>query len=200
VRHEIIAIGGSAGSIPALRQITAALPANCPAAVFAVIHIPANIRSYLSEVLGFSGPLPAVQVKESMAIKPGKIYVAAPDFHMLIEHGRVFPWRGPKEDRHRPAINPLFRTAAETYGSSVVGVVLSGALNDGSAGLWKVKQHGGMAVVQNPRTAQVPDMPESVLEYVEPDHVLDSQEIGPLLMKLSCGYIPESLNRVPQWR
>jgi two-component system chemotaxis response regulator CheB len=186
VYREIIAIGGSAGSLSALTQIIETLPAECSAAVFVVIHIPSYQKSHLAEVLASKGPVPAIQVSESQSIQGGKVYVAPPDSHMLIERGRVLPWRGPKEDRHRPAINPLFRSAAESYGSNVVGVVLSGALQDGSAGLWKIKQRGGLAVVQDPQTAPVRDMPESVLKYVEADHVLSSQDIAALLVRLSC--------------
>jgi two-component system chemotaxis response regulator CheB len=186
VYREIIAIGGSAGSLSALTEIMAALPSDCSAAVFVVIHIPSYQKSHLAEVLAAKGAFPAIQVSESQPIQKGKVYVAPPDSHMLIDVGRVYPWRGPKEDRQRPAINPLFRSAAESYGAKVVGVVLSGALQDGSAGLWKIKQRGGLAVVQDPQTAPVRDMPESVLEYVEADHVLNSQGIGSLLQKLSC--------------
>jgi two-component system chemotaxis response regulator CheB len=186
VDREIIAIGGSAGSLTALTEIVRAMPAGCPAAVFVVIHIPSHQKSHLAEVLASNGTFPATQVTDSQPIRYRRIYVAPPDSHMLIENGRVFPWRGPKEDGHRPAINPLFRSVAESYGSRAVGVILSGALEDGSAGLWRIKQRGGLAVVQDPRSAAVRDMPESVLKYVEADHILNSQEIGPLLLRLSC--------------
>lgn len=181
---EIVAVGGSAGGLEALLEITRNLPQDFPAPVFVVIHIPGDKRSFLADIIAQHSSLPATQVYESQSIEGGHIYVAYPDTHLLIEGGRVFPWRGPKEDHHRPAINPLFRSAAEAYGPQAVGIVLSGGLQDGSAGLWSIKQRGGIAIVQNPETAIFPDMPESVLEYVIPDFVLEAAQIAPLLDNL----------------
>jgi len=187
VPNKIVVIGGSAGSIQALVEIVKVLPADLPAAVFVVVHIPANQKSHLCDIFAFKGSLPTVEVSKTLPIECGKIYCAAPDHHMMVEDSRVFAWRGPKEDNHRPSINPLFRSAAQAFGPNVIGVVLSGALDDGTAGLWLIKQRGGIAIVQDPRTAPVPEMPESVLKYVEADHVLNVDQIGPLLEKLARG-------------
>jgi two-component system chemotaxis response regulator CheB len=184
VSRDIIVIGASAGGVEVLVEIARHLPIGFPASVFVVIHIPTVMRSRLAEILTETGPLPATQVVSSETIECGRIYVAPPDYHLLIEDGRVSPWRGPKEDRHRPAINPLFRSAAVAYGSRVIGVILSGALSDGSAGLWWIKHNGGIAVVQNPESAAFPDMPLSALDHVDADYIAEPPEIGPLLAKL----------------
>jgi two-component system chemotaxis response regulator CheB len=185
VKHGIVVIGGSAGSIGPLRELVRQLPPNFPAAVMVVIHLQADKVSRLAEILNTTGSLPAVQVSAPQTIMPGTCYVAVPDYHMVIEDSRVSPWRGPREDRQRPSVNALFRSAAAAYGPQVIGVILSGMLSDGSAGLWWIKQYGGVAVVQNPDTAEFSSMPSSVLEYVDVDHVVDAADLAPLLLKLA---------------
>src|SRR5579864_7798260 len=183
--HDIIVIGASAGGVEALVKLVGQLPGDLPAAVFVVLHIPAESPSLLPGILERSGPLPASQPGDNEAIRSGHIYVASPDYHLLIEQGRVRQMRGPKENRHRPAIDPLFRSAALTYGPRVVGVILTGALDDGTAGLLAVKRRGGVAIVQDPDEALYPSMPLSALENVEVDYTLPLASIGPQLEQLA---------------
>jgi two-component system chemotaxis response regulator CheB len=161
------------------------LPPDLPAAVFVVIHLSEGFPNALSRILKGAGPLAAAHPKDGEQIESGRIYVAPPGFHMLLEPGLVRVVRGPKENRHRPAVDPLFRTAARAYGSRVVGVILTGALNDGTAGLLAVKRRGGVAVVQDPDEAPFSGMPQSALEYVDVDHCLPLEEIASLLARLS---------------
>jgi two-component system, chemotaxis family, protein-glutamate methylesterase/glutaminase len=183
--HDIIVIGASAGGVEALVQLIHTLPANLPASVFIVLHIPAHSPSMLSQILGRAGMLPALQPVDYQKIEARHIYVAPPDQHLLIEQGYMRVVRGPRENRHRPAIDPLFRSAAVAYGSQVIGVVLTGSLDDGTAGLLAIKQRGGIAVVQDPEEAMYPNMPASALAHVEVDHCLPIAQIGPLLMRLA---------------
>src|SRR4051812_4457062 len=121
--------------------------------------MPGDRKSELADIINARGLLPAVQVTAPQTIERGHIYVAPPDHHLIIDGSRVLAWRGPREDRHRPAINALFRSAAVHYGARVAGVVLSGILSDGSAGMWWIKHHGGVAIVQDPSSARFCDMP-----------------------------------------
>ena len=183
--HDIIVVGASAGGVEALVALASGLPRNLPAAVFVVLHIPAQSPSLLPEILGRSGPLMAISAVDGMAIEHECIYVAPPDYHLLVEPGHVRVVRGPKENRHRPAIDPLCRSAARAYGPRVVGVVLTGSLDDGTAGLLAVKRRGGIAVVQDPNEALYPSMPRSALENVAVDYTLPLSAIGPLLARLA---------------
>lgn len=183
--HDIVVIGASSGGVEALTRLAGGLPSDFPAAVFVVIHFPEDVPSVLPRILGRTGLLKAVHPEDGDAIETGRIYVAPPDFHLLVERGLVRVRRGPRENRHRPAVDPLFRTAALAYGPRVVGVVLTGARNDGTAGLQAVKQRGGVAVVQDPDDALFPGMPESALEYVDVDHCLPLEKIPRLLVQLA---------------
>jgi two-component system, chemotaxis family, protein-glutamate methylesterase/glutaminase len=182
--HDIIVIGASAGGVEALVTLVATLPADLHASIFIVLHLPAQAPSHLPAILSRSGPLKAVQTKDGHAIRQGIIYIAPPDHHLLVEHERVRIVRGPKENRHRPAIDPLFRSAAVAYGPRVIGVVLTGSLDDGTAGLLAIKRRGGMAVVQDPDEALYPSMPLSALANVQVDYRLPLIAIGPLLAQL----------------
>lgn len=180
-----IVIGASAGGLQPLREVVAQLPADLPAPVFVVMHLPANHKSYLPEILSNTGPLPALHPQDHTRIEAGFIYVALPDHHLLIDNGFVAVKRGPKENGFRPSIDALFRSAAYTYGPGAIGVVLSGALHDGTSGLWSIKRMGGIAIVQEPDQALYPSMPRSALEYIDADHKVLSAEIGPLLARLT---------------
>jgi two-component system, chemotaxis family, protein-glutamate methylesterase/glutaminase len=190
--HDIIVIGASAGGVDTLADLVERLPKDLPASIFVVVHMAADFPSSLAAILSRAGPLPAKDAREGEVFAPGRIYVAPPDHHLLLEGGRVHLWRGPKENRHRPAINVLFRSAAVEYGPRVVGVVLSGTLDDGTAGLWWVKRYGGLAVVQNPADALFPGMIYSVLEHVKVDHIVNVCQMGDLLGQLVNGRAGET--------
>jgi two-component system chemotaxis response regulator CheB len=161
------------------------VPENLAASVFVVLHTSPDSPGLLANILDRFGRLPAVSATDGERIQPGRLYVAPPDHHLLIEPRKVRVTRGPKENRFRPAIDPLFRSAAQTYGPRVVGVILTGYLDDGTAGLWTVKQMGGTTIVQDPQDAFVPFMPESALAHVEVDYCLPLSEIAPLLVRLT---------------
>lgn len=183
----MVVIGASAGGVHALQVLAAALPRDLPAAVLVVLHIPPWGRSELPAILTRSGPLPAMHARDNDPIEHGRIYIAPPDHHLIIEGQRTVLWRGPKENRNRPAINALFRSAAVEQGERVTGVVLTGALDDGSAGLWWINHHGGAAVVQDPGEAAFPDMPRSALEYVPDAYIARLAHLGSLLTFLAKG-------------
>jgi two-component system chemotaxis response regulator CheB len=184
--RDIIVVGASAGGVEALGALVRGLPADLPAAVFVVLHVPPHGTSVLPNILRRAGPLPADHARDGEEIKPGRIYIGPPDFHMLIKNGSIRLARGPTENSHRPAIDPLFRTAARRYGRRVVGVVLSGVLDDGTAGLLAIKGQGGLAIVQHPDDALYPGMPQSALDVVSIDYTLPVADIGPLLARLAA--------------
>ncbi len=184
--RDIIVVGASAGGVEALGQLVRGLPGDLPAAVFVVLHIPPHGTSVLPNILRRAGRLPADHARDGEPIVPGRLYVAPPDYHMLIKPGHVHLARGPSENSHRPAIDPLFRTAARRYGRRVIGVVLSGVLDDGTAGLLAIKNQGGLAVVQSPDDALYPGMPQNALDNVAVDHSLPVAKIGPLLSRLAA--------------
>lgn len=183
--HDIIVVGASAGGVEAAARLVRDLPPDLPAAVFIVIHFPGHATSVMPRILNNAGTLPAAHAEDGEPIRHGRIYVARPDHHLLVERGRVRVVRGPKENHQRPAVDPLFRSAAAAYGPQVVGVVLSGSLDDGTAGLLAIKRRGGVAVVQDPQDALVPGMPSSALEHVDVDHCEPLSEIGPLLARIA---------------
>jgi two-component system chemotaxis response regulator CheB len=183
--HNIITIGVSADGLEARITIVGNLPSEFPAAVFIVRHIGAGGPRVLADILSRSGPLRAVYPEDRDPIQLGRIYVAPPDHHMSIEDGCVRITHGPKENRHRPSVDVLFRSAALAYGANVVGVVLSGNLNDGTAGLLAIKKCGGVAVVQDPTEASYPAMPKSAMERVRVDYCLPLSDIAPLLSNLA---------------
>ncbi|HEX9371152.1 MAG TPA: chemotaxis protein CheB [Roseiflexaceae bacterium] len=183
--HDIIVIGASAGGVEALTTLAHGLTPDLPAAVFVVLHIPPESPSLLPQILSRAGPLPTAALNGGTPIRNGQIYVAPPGRHLLIRPGYVHALLGSRENRHRPAIDPLFRSAARAYGPRVVGVVLTGMLDDGTAGLLAIKQRGGVAVVQDPRDALFPGMPRSALANVEVDYTLPLAEIAGLLARLA---------------
>ena len=185
MRKDIIVVGASAGGIDALRVLTAALPADLSASLFIVVHTSPAAPGMLAEIFSRSGILPATYAIDGERIEKGRIYVAPPDHHLLIEPNRMRVTRGPKENRFRPAVDPLFRSAAQTYGPRVVGVILTGYMDDGTAGLWTVKRLGGTAVVQDPTDALVPFMPRNAVTHVNVDYCLPLEQIAPLLVRLT---------------
>ena len=144
----------------------------------------ADYPSMLATLLARAGHLPASNPTGEQRIRRGQIYVARPDHHLLIQDGVVRVQRGPRENRHRPAIDPLFRTAAREYGPRVIGVILSGLQDDGSAGLYAIKQRGGVAIVQDPRDSAWNQMPENAIAYASPHYILRTQDIAPNLTEL----------------
>ena len=180
----IVVVGASAGGVPALKKLVAQLPADFPAAVFVVLHIPEYEPSSLADILGRASPLPAAAALDGETIRPGRIYVAVPGHHLLVERDRVGVKRGPKENRLRPAIDALFRSAAYNYRQRVIGIVLSGILSDGISGLWTIKQFGGKTIVQEPGEAEFDMMPLTALQEVDVDHTVAVGEMGSLLSEL----------------
>jgi two-component system, chemotaxis family, protein-glutamate methylesterase/glutaminase len=196
-RHLIV-IGASAGGIEALRQLVAAMPTNFPAAIAIVLHTSPQSPGILHDILNRSGPLRAVSPRDGARLEESHIYVAPPDFHMLVEPGRIRIAKGPKENRFRPAIDPLFRSAAQVYGPHATGVVLTGHLDDGSAGLWAIKQLGGVAIVQDPDDALFPSMPQSAVDAVNVDYIVPLSEIPPLLVRTTAQPIRDAAYQVPE--
>jgi two-component system chemotaxis response regulator CheB len=163
VNRDLVVIGGSAGGLDALRPLVAGLPADLPAAVLVVLHMPAQTDSALAAILGRCGPLPAVPASSGEPLRRGRIYVGVPDHHLLVRDDRILLSRAPKQNRTRPAIDALFRSAARWRARRTVGVVLSGSLDDGAAGLAAIGVAGGACVVQDPRDALIPSMPAAAL-------------------------------------
>jgi two-component system, chemotaxis family, protein-glutamate methylesterase/glutaminase len=195
--HDIVVVGASAGGVEALVDLARSLPADLPAAVFVVLHVPPTGSSALPDILSRQGPLPATHVKDGEPVESGRIYVAPPDHHVLLRAGHVHLARGPRENGHRPAVDPLFRSAARHYATRVIGVVLSGALDDGTAGLAAIKARGGLAVVQEPTDAMYPGMPASAIEHVPVDHVQPAAAMGTLLARLTLAPATEPPRPVP---
>lgn len=181
--RDIVVIGASAGGVETLKSFFSLLPAEVPAAFFVVVHVWPGGRSFLPDIVRRATKMTVAHGEDGMTIKNGHIYIAPPDHYLLVENGRVSVVRGPRENRCRPAINPLFRSAATAYASRVIGVILSGTMDDGAAGLWAVKQSGGLALVQDPRDAVYPEMPESAINAVEVDHVLPLDALVPELAR-----------------
>lgn len=183
--QRIIVVGASAGGFEAIKKFVAGLPADFGASIFIVWHMSPNIHGILPQALNRVNTIVATHGHNLEEIKPNRIYVAPPDHHLLVEEGRMLVTRGPKENRFRPAVDPLFRSAAYAYGARVIGVILSGALGDGTAGLWTVKHYGGTTIVQDPLDAEVPSMPESAIREVSIDHCVGIAELPDLLVRLS---------------
>lgn len=180
---RLVVVGASAGGIAALQELASTLPAGFPAPLCVVQHVGAN-PSILPELLSQRGPHPAVHARDGQILTAGVIHIAPPDHHMLVEGRRLRLVRGPRENHTRPAIDPLFRSAALAWGPSVIGVILSGLMDDGSAGLVAIKQRGGTAIVQDPAGAEEPSMPQSALDRVDVDHCVPIEELAAMLSRL----------------
>jgi two-component system chemotaxis response regulator CheB len=185
MNHDIVVVGGSAGAIGVLKHLVRDLPKKFPAALLVVQHIPPNCPSQLAAILAQASPLPAKAAEDGESVRAGHIYVAPPDRHLLVESDRLRVTRGPKENRSRPAIDALFRSAAYSCGPRVIGIVLSGSLDDGTAGLWAIKDRGGITVVQNPTDAEHPSMPQSAMDHSTIDHVVAGHELTQLLNRIT---------------
>lgn len=183
--HDIIALGGSAGALEALRQIVGGLPAGLPVSVFVALHQLPYAVSHLPELLNAWGPLPARHPADRDPLRAATIYMAPPDHHLLVVEGAVRVVQGPKEHNTRPAVDPLFRSAAAAYGPRVVGVVLSGNLDDGTAGLAVIHARGGVALVQDPADAPYPDMPANAAWQVPAARRLPAARIAAELARLA---------------
>ncbi len=183
-RHDIIVIGASLGGVKALQTLVRALPDDLAASLFLVMHISASQPSQLPMILRHSTSLPVLHAAENMVIEQRKIYVAPPDHHLLLEEEYMHLGTGPKEQYVRPSVDVLFRSAAHAYGPRVVGVILTGGGQDGTAGLQVVKQYGGIAVVQDPHDASFPSMPQSALQHVKVDYTVPLVSIASLLIHL----------------
>ncbi|MUG99252.1 chemotaxis protein CheB [Scytonema sp. UIC 10036] len=191
LKPDIVVVGASAGGLKTFETLVSQLPSDFPAAVFIVWHISPDYPSMLPQILARVTSLPVAHAVDNEPIKTGRIYVAPPDRHLLVESGFVRLSLGPKENRFRPAVDVLFRSAARSYGERVIGVVLSGSLDDGAAGLYAIKERGGIAVVQDPSDALHSSMPRAAMKAVTVDYCVPIVEMGALLARLVNKAIPE---------
>jgi two-component system chemotaxis response regulator CheB len=182
--HDVVVVGASAGGFTAVRQLTKGLPAEFPAAVLVALHVRTDFNSTMPEMLDRDGPLPAAFAAHGEKLRGGRIFVAPPNRHLLIEHDCVYLGTGPAENNCRPAIDALFRSAALCCGPRAIGVVLTGTLHDGSSGLRAIKRCGGLTVVQDPLDAQHADMPRNAIHAAKPDHVVALARMPALLARL----------------
>jgi two-component system chemotaxis response regulator CheB len=197
--HDVVVVGASTGGVEALIRLVGGLPPDLPASVFIVLHLPPGGRSYLREILARSTSLAVESPRDRQPIERGHVYVALPDYHLLVDRGTVRLGTGPHENRTRPSIDPLFRSAARAYGPRAVGVILTGALNDGTSGMIAIKRQGGVAIVQDPQDAYFPSMPASVLEYVSVDYCLPLRDIPGVLTTLAHAPVQrEGVRQVPE--
>src|SRR5215471_512613 len=184
-KRNIIVVGTSAGGVEALCALSKHLPNDLDASIFVVMHI--GSETMLAQILSRCGNLPAVVAKDGKRYEQGRIYCAPPHCHLSIKDHTTVLTRGPRENGHRPAIDVLFRSAARTHRSKVVGVVLSGGREDGSAGLYAIKARGGVAIVQDPAEATTPNMPQNALDMVDVDFCLPVRQIADVLVQLAKG-------------
>ncbi len=184
--RALIVIGASAGGLSALETLVGGLPRDLEAAVCVVLHIGSR-QSIAPAILDAAGPLPVAHAVDGEPIQAGRVYLAPPDHHLLVAPGCLYLSRGPRENRTRPAIDPLFRSSAHSYGQRVIGVILSGTMNDGTAGFSEIKRCGGTSVVQDPAEARFPGMPRSALLNVAVDHCVPILSMAGLLVQLTRG-------------
>lgn len=189
--HDLIVVGASAGGVEALQRMLPSLPPDLSAAVLIVTHFSRQPWDLLPSILGQMTRLPCQSAMEGTAIQNGVVYTAVPDHHLVVSAGYLHVTHGPKENFVRPAVDPLFRTAALAYGPRVIGVVLSGMLDDGTAGLLAIKQRGGIAVCQDPADALYPEMPQNAIAQVAVDHIVPAAQMGTLLFELSQTPAPD---------
>jgi two-component system, chemotaxis family, protein-glutamate methylesterase/glutaminase len=191
---RVVVVGASAGGLEVLRELVSGLPPDLPAPICIVLHTSPQSPGVLDSILSRAGRLKAVNARDRERLQAGRIYVAPPDCHLLIEPGMVRVTKGPRENRFRPAIDPLFRSAAQVFGPAAIGVVLSGNLDDGTAGLWAIKQLGGTAIVQDPDDTLYPSMPRSAIDHVRVDHVVPVSGLASLLVRMTSETPVETAN------
>jgi two-component system, chemotaxis family, protein-glutamate methylesterase/glutaminase len=198
-QRDVIVVGASSGGVQALMTMVEGLPENLPAAVFVVVHTRPDAPSHLPTILNRAGALPAAHAVDEEPVRRGRIYIAPPGMQTYLQRGRIAVRRGPHENDHRPSVDALFRTAAHHYGPRVIGVVLSGALDDGTAGLLAIKRAGGTTLVQDPHDAAFPAMPANAIEAVEPDFILATNDLAPMLVELAATEVdtPQLPSEVP---
>jgi two-component system chemotaxis response regulator CheB len=189
--RDVVAVGASAGGVEALRALVGGLPADYPGAVLVVLHVPRDAPSALPGILDRSGPLPARSAVDGEPLQYGRVYVAPADHHLLVLDGHIRLARGPAENGHRPAVDPLFRSVARAYGPRAIGVVLSGSRDDGAAGLATVAARGGTTIVQDPSDALYPWMPRAALEHLCADHVVPAAKLGDLIAEITAMDMPD---------
>ena len=183
--ERIVVIGASAGGVDALLSLTKGLPANFPAPICVVLHIPPDSPRLLAKILARQSKLNVKEAEDGERYEAGTISIAPPDRHLLVaDDGTLHVGRGPRENRHRPAVDPLFRSVALSHGRRAIGIILSGTLDDGTAGLLAIKQRGGIAIVQDPRDAIYPGMPQSAVQNVDVDHVVPLAEMATRLIEV----------------
>ncbi len=199
--RDVVAVGASAGGVEALRALVGGLPADYPGAVLVVLHVPRDAPSALPGILDRSGPLPARPAVDGEPLRYGCVYVAPNDHHLLVLDGHIRLARGPAENGHRPAVDPLFRSVARGYGPRAIGVVLSGSRDDGAAGLATIAARGGTTIVQDPSDALYPWMPRAALQHVAADHVVPAAKVGGLIAEITAMEMPEPVrDRAPDAR
>lgn len=194
--HRIIVIGASTGGLDAIKKLVAFLPADFPIPIFIVWHMASEVQGIMPHTLNKLNTIHAAHATDKEVIKPNRIYVAPPDHHLLIEDGVMRLSHGPKENHFRPAVDPLFRSAAYTYGKRVIGIILSGGLDDGTAGLWRIKQNAGIAIVQDPDDAEVPSMPENAMRELQIDYCLPAADIAAVLVSICNSPIPTGMEHI----
>ncbi|MEO7709547.1 MAG: chemotaxis protein CheB, partial [Caldimonas sp.] len=195
--RRLVVLGASAGGVTALLSLCAGLPRGFPAPVLIVLHIGAN-PSVLPSLLAAHGNNPSVHAEDGQPLEDGVLYVAPPDHHMLLVGRRIQLSHGPKEHHTRPAVDPLFRSAALAHGRAVIGVVMTGRLDDGTAGLQAIKDCGGLAVIQDPADAEHPSMPASARRSVAVDHCVPLSELAATLVRLVNEPVPAEMPKPPQ--
>jgi two-component system chemotaxis response regulator CheB len=183
-QRDIVVVGASAGGVEALGKLVAHLPQELPASILVVLHVLSTGTSVLPSILARAGALPATGARHDERIQRGHIYVAPPDHHLLLDGHRILLTHGPRENGHRPAVDPLFRSAARAHGDRVIAIVLSGTLDDGTAGLRLVRQLGGTTVVQDPADAMYGGMPRSAIDHGAADYVVDVADMADVVCEL----------------
>jgi two-component system, chemotaxis family, protein-glutamate methylesterase/glutaminase len=181
INRNTVVIGASAGGVEALTNLVRGLPSDVPATFLVVLHMPAGGSSHLPEILSRSGPLPAVPAEDGLAPETGRIHVAPADRHLILSAGRMFLIDGPRENGFRPAVDTLFRSAARALRAQAVGVVLSGTMDDGAAGLAAIADCGGATIVQDPDDALCEGMPRAAIEAARVDHLVAAAGMGNLI-------------------